>query len=112
MKRKSGENGSDLEELDSSSDHVADGLRLYLPYAKTNRRDPCAGVQNKGFSHPCPVTLKQRFGEESRGKRILRASGALDVEVLKCKVEVFVSISTSAGSCSRVRLTAAAKLHY
>jgi hypothetical protein len=43
--------GAIRKDLDSSIDDVADTFRLYLPYAKANRWDPRAGVENEGFGH-------------------------------------------------------------
>lgn len=42
-----------IPSLNSSIDGVADSSRLYLPCAKASRRNSCASIENKGFSHLC-----------------------------------------------------------
>ena len=52
FQREIGQNNNQEKDLNSSIDGVGDSSRLYLPCAKANRRNSCASIENKGFSHP------------------------------------------------------------
>ena len=61
--------GAIEKDLDSSIDGVADSVRLYLPYAKANRWNPRAGIENKGFSHLWTLVKETRARSERKAER-------------------------------------------
>lgn len=68
--RERSDNSNQKKDLNSSIDGVADSSMLYLPCAKANRRDSCAGIENKGFSHLWTGREKTRVEEMAWENRL------------------------------------------